>query len=213
MNNRKKAIAVFVAIGISVSSFSYSDQVGRPIRQYGTLKEVVINNYLEPSSLEIKQGPEKAKLNSRCEEALASSSFEFFVLKNSGKKITLLADSSGEGQNVFPTDYYVVNQKCEPIGNRAAISSVANEPKGSYHIASVLVNAAGDALYLLTEAKYGPGKICATANTTECKRVKGYTYVRDLYKVTDRGLVPVLNKQKTTDKDMDVDTVIPLGLN
>lgn len=211
MNIQKTAISTLVAIGLSASNFAHSEQVGRPFKQYGALKEFVINGSLELNSFEMKPSAEKSKLRSRCEEVLASSAFDFYVLKNGGKKITLIADSSGEGQNVFPTDYYVINQKCEPIGSRAGISSVANEPKGSYHIASVLVNPAGDALYFLTEEKYGPGKVCLSAGS--CKRVKGYTYVRDLYKVTDRGLVPVQNNQKTTDKDMDVDTVIPLGLN
>lgn len=209
MNNRKKTIALFIAIGMIVSSVAHSDQIERPSKQYGALKELNIGS--ETTSFEIKQGSEKTTLNSRCEEVLASNSFGFLVLKNGGKKITLIVDSSGEGQNIFPTDYYVINQKCEPIGNRAGISSVANEPKGSYHLASILVNTAGDTLYLLTEEKYGPGKVCAFI--TDCKRVKGYVYARDLYKVTDRGLVPVLNKQKTTDKDLDIDTVIPLGLN
>lgn len=211
MKNRKKSMAMLVAIGMNLSNFAYSDQIGRPSKQYGTLKELSIGS--ETTSFEMKQGSEKTKLNSRCEEELASNSFDFLMLKNGGKKITLMIDYSGSGQNIFPTDYYVINQKCEPIGNRAGISSVANEPKGTYHSAYLLVNASGDSMYLLTEEKYGPGKVCLTANPDTCKRIKGYVYARDLYKVTDRGLVPVLNKKKTTDKDTDIDTVIPLGLN
>lgn len=211
MNNRKNTITLFIAIGMIVSSVAHSDQIERPSKQYGVLKELNIG--AETTPFEMKQGAEKTKLNSRCEDELASSMFDFLVLKNDGKKITLIVDNSGEGQNIFPTEFYVINRKCEPIGNRAGISLVADEPKGSYHLASILVNTAGDTLYLLTEEKYGPGKICVTANTDTCKRVKGYLYSRDLYKVTDRGLVPVLNKQKRTDKDQDIDTVIPLGLN
>lgn len=212
MSVQLKIIMMLVAFGISLSSNAQSDQLGRPARQYGPLKEVVLN-HSEANSLEMKQGSEKSKLTKKCEDAIAGGMFDLYSLKNGGKNITVIADSSGEGQNVFPTDYYVVNQKCEPIGNRVGISASANEPRGSYHMASVLINATGDAMYFLAEEKYGPGKICMTANGTSCKRVKGYTYVRSLNKVTDRGFVPVINKQITAEKDLDVDTAIPLGLN
>lgn len=208
MNIRNKKIAVLVAIGLSASNIAHSDWVDRPRKTYGAFKEMPLSE-----SIEMKPGPEKVKLNTRCEAELASSAFDFYVLKNSGKRVVFIADASGEGQNFFGSTYYVINQKCEPLGKKAEISYVADEPKGGYHMVSVLVNSEGDAIYFLAEAKLAPGKKCWSASRDSCTRQKGFTFSRELYKITDKGLVSVLNKRKTTDKDMDIDAVIPMDLN
>lgn len=206
-----KIVVLMIYLLVGLVGVAHSEQVERPVKRYGSYKEVSLTTGQGASVFEMKAGKEKEKLLARCESALGGSLFDLYVFNNAGKKIVVIRDGTNSGQNVESLDYYVVNQRCEPLGKKAGLSYVASEPKGSYHMASIFIGANDEASYLLTEERYGPGKRCMFIN--ECERIKGYVYDRSLFKITERGLAPVFGLQKRSEKDVDIDKLIPISLN
>ena len=78
-------------------------------------------------------------------------------------------------------------------------------------LVATVADAKGDLAYFLTEVKYGPGKYCAFLS--ECKKMRGYSYARDLYKATSKGFELVSSSKKNSPVDVGVDKLIPLNLD
>ncbi|WP_153145308.1 hypothetical protein [Dechloromonas sp. H13] len=200
------AVATFIAVGMTTPPATAEEPDLRPLRQYGPYKEVALGEQFQ-----LPDGPEKRRLNARCEQLLGSTSFNLYQFQIAGKKVILIADWSGDGQNFHPTDHAMVNVYCKPLGKRPATNMVNQEPEGSYHFAAPILDAKGDLAYFLTEVKYGPSKYCAFLS--ECKKMKGYTYARDLYKATGKGFELVSSAKKNSPVNVDVDKLLPLNLN
>lgn len=203
---------IIAALSVFSAASAQSLPTPRPLATYGDFREV---NLDESSSM--SNGAEAERLRNACQQDIGSSDFSLYKFKIGGRSAILLADSSGEGQNVTSTSYSILatEKNCSRLGgqeqkNQPDVGGIMGIPEKSYRIALPIISGNQELAYFLTEEKMVPGKYCFSA--AECKIQKNYTYSRKLYKVDRNGFSLVASKTQKSTKDAPFEQIIPIGI-